>query len=377
MLSRSLSRSPVRFLDCQVVLLDNSEFSTTFEAEEVQGKELLDLVCEKAEVPQNLRRYFGLQYVDQKDGEMTWLSLENPIRHPKKRGTARSFQLTVKVFPKNPVQFVEFSLSTARLFVFQLKHLIAQGKVQLPVEQHAVLDSYFAQAVLGDYNPQKHGYGYLEGLLGPTFYSHPSHINSNFDIKDSSYEKIVTEMHKSRKGMSTKESLMAFLDLCHTNKGYGKFFHKGATDSSNNQVIFSVSVRGLQICALDEFREPGEILHDFPWDVVHSILTDKGKFLLTIRPTESTTGAGIVYKFRFHGHFSFLQAERLETDCLYHQKLALDKASDERRAMRSQSLDNTLDSHSLSVPLNGLRNRSYSPMMSLKKQMRKDVEHYV
>lgn len=375
MLHRRRSRSPVRFLDCRVVLLDNSEFSTTFESGEIQGGELFDQVCEKADIPSNYRRFFGLQFVKREDGEMSWLFLGSSIRLSK-RGKTRCFQLAVKVFPENPVKFVEFSQSTARLFVFQLKHSITQGKVQLPLDQHAILDSYFAQAVLGDYTTKDHSYGYLGGLLGPTFFSHPSYINSNFDISDSAYEKMVTEMHRSRKGMSTKEALMAFLDLCHANKSYGKFVHKGATDSSNNDVMFAISITGLQISVPDEFREPGEILNDFPWEVVHTILSDKAKLILTIKPTGLKTGSGIIYTFRFHGHFSHLQAERVVTDCLNHRNLALSKATLDRKVKKTQSLEDLTRANTLSVPSNIFRNRSYSPMMSLRKQMRVGVEHF-
>lgn len=377
MLSRRRSRSPVRFLECRVVLLDNSEFCTTFESGEIEGSELFEQVCAKAQIPPRFRKYFGLQYVDRKDGEMSWVLLESPIRVSKKRGKSRNFQMAVKVFPEDPSKIVEHSLSTSRWVVFQLKYFITQGKLHFPLNQHAVLDSYFAQAVLGDYTTQDHGLGYLEGLLGSRFFAHPSYINSNLEISDSAYEKMVTGLHKSRNGMKTHEALMAFLDLCHASKLYGKFIHKGATDSSNNDVLFVISVKGLQISVPDEFREPGELLHDFPWGVVHTILSDKSKLILTIKPGGFSSGPEIIYSFKFHGHFAYLQADRVVTDCVNHKILALKKATLERKAHMTQSLEDVSRTDHLAVPGPGWRTRSYSPLMSLKKQMRIGAEHYV
>lgn len=367
LLSRTRSRSPVSFLEFRVILLDNSEFSTTFESKGVKGLELFDQVCEKAQIPLSYRKYFGLQYVDRKDGEMNWLLLEKPLRG-KKKHKVQNLQLAVQVFPTRQLK-LHHDLQLLRMLMFQLKDFISRGKFHLPINKHAILDSYFAQAELGDYNEENHGYGYLEGLLGSTFFSHPSFINSNFDINEAVYETMVTDLHKSRKGMTTKESLLAFIDLSQSVQGYGELIHRGATDEDGNEILFVIATKGLQVFLPNEYREPGKLLNAFPWDSVVSVMSNKSKFYLTVVSKFSYGPPETVYTYRFHGHFGYLQAERAVADCLNHKNLAFDTATLEKKDKRSKSLEDITRPNSLAVPLAG-RSRSHSPMASLRKQMR-------
>jgi hypothetical protein len=314
----------------------------------------------------NFRKYFGLQYIDNKDGEMNWLLMDKPLRSRKKH-RVQDFQLAVKVFPTRQLKLDHSTL--LRHLVFQLKDFVNRGKLHLPINKHAILDSYFAQAELGDYNVENHSYGYLEGLLGSTFFSHPSYINSNIDISDAVYETMVTDLHKSRKGMKAKEALMAYIDLCQSVQGYGLLIHRGATYENGKDVIFVLSTRAVQVCLPNEYREPGELIHDFPWDIVVSIMCNKSKFYLTIQSKYAYGPPETVYTFRFHGHFGYLHAERVVTDCLNHSNLAFDTATLEKKDKRSKSMEDITRPNSLSVPLAG-RVRSHSPMASLRKQMR-------
>ncbi|XP_031552543.1 ezrin-like isoform X3 [Actinia tenebrosa] len=364
--SRPLS-SPVNFLEFHVILLDNSEFSTTFESKEVKGFELFDQVCEKAEIPLSYRKYFGLQYVDRKDGEMSWLLLEKPLPTKKKR-KLQSLQLAVQVFPTRQLKLHQ-DVQLLRILMFQLKDFISRGKLHLPINKHAILDSYFAQAELGDFNEENHGYGYLEGLLGSTFFSHPSFINSNFDISEAVYETMVTDLHKSRKRMTTNEAMLAFVDLCQSVQGYGELIHRGATDDDGNEILFVIAAKGLKVSLPNEYREPGKLLNDFSWDKVVSIMSNKSKIYVTGISKYSFGPPETVYTFRFHGHFGYLQADRVVADCLNHKKLAFDTATLEKKDKRCKSLEDITRPNSLSVPLAG-RARSHSPMASLRKQMR-------
>lgn len=367
LLSHTRSRSPVGFLEFRVILLDNSEFTTTFESRDIKGLELFDQVCEKAQIPLSCRKYFGLQWADRKDGEMSWLVLEKALR-AKKKHKVQNFQLAFQVFPTRQLK-LHHDIQLLRMLMFQLKDFMSRGKLHLPINKHAILDSYFAQAELGDYEAKKHGYGYLEGLLGSTFFSHPSFINSNFDINEAVYETMVTDLHKSRKGMTTKEALLAFVDLCQTVQGYGEFIHRGATDKDGNEILFAISTKGLQVFLPNEYREPGKLLDVFPWDTVVSVMSNKSKFYLTGISKFSYGLPETVYTFRFHGHFGYLQAERVVADCLNHKHLAFDTATLEKNDKRSKSVEDLTRPNSLAVPLAG-RSRSHSPMASLKKQMR-------
>ena len=91
-------------LECQVVLLDNSQFSTTFDQKTVQGRYLFDRVCEKAQVLPCYEQFFDLQYIgDREDGDVAWLNLDKEIRSSRKTKPFL-YQFAVKVFLQDPIK---------------------------------------------------------------------------------------------------------------------------------------------------------------------------------------------------------------------------------------------------------------------------------
>ena len=137
---------PPAKLECQVVLLDNSLFVGAFEKKSTAAQVLFDRVCERLQIPEAGRCYFGLQFTDFEDGELNWLELDQPIRSQRKK--PYSFQFAVKAFPSF-VRKVDPALLTQ--FVLQVKHSLTRGKLKCPANEHAVLDACFAQLRIGDF----------------------------------------------------------------------------------------------------------------------------------------------------------------------------------------------------------------------------------
>ncbi|KAK2560028.1 Band 4.1-like protein 3 [Acropora cervicornis] len=79
-------------LRCEVQLLDDQ--STTVDLD----------ICEKIEVAE--KDYFGLRYIDEKDGQYNWL---DPLRPIKKQLKHEPYHLyfAVKFYPPNPTALVE------------------------------------------------------------------------------------------------------------------------------------------------------------------------------------------------------------------------------------------------------------------------------
>ena len=142
-MSLKFLRSTSNVLECQVVLLDNSQFSTTFDKKTVQGRDLFDRVCEKTQVPPYCKEYFGLQYIDREDGEVAWLNLDKEIRSSRKTKPFL-YQFAVKVFLQDPIKLEK---DMQILILCQLKAVVNRGKFSLPVNKHALIDGFYVQVL--------------------------------------------------------------------------------------------------------------------------------------------------------------------------------------------------------------------------------------
>ena len=324
-------------LECQVVLLDNSQFITTFDQTSVLAWELFDRVCERVQAPPNNKQYFGLQCMDREDGDVNWLSLHNEIRRPSRKSTPLMYQLAVKVFPQEPLK-LEHNMQ--RQILLQLKALINRGKFSLPVSKHAEIDGFYAQATLGDFIAKRHKQGYLEDLLG-LFYCPPTGINSEEDISEEHYEVMVRDLHKSHRGMSREEAVSAALEVCRELPNYGSWMHYGATDQfSGNDVVFGVSIHGIRICQLKStFPEVGEVCHNFQWRDVISMSSENSKFCMYLTEAGAAEEDNITCRvFRFNkGLYGYKAAQRLLIDAENHQKFFFEDNPERARVMKSMA----------------------------------------
>ena len=328
-------RSTSNVLECQVVLLDNSHFSTTFDKKTVQGRDLFDRVCEKAQVPPNHQQYFGLQYIDREDGEVVWLNLDKEIRSSRKT-KALLYQFAVKVFPQDPIKLEK---DVQILILCQLKTLINLGKFSLPVNKHALIDGFYVQAMLGDFNAKRHKPGYLEDLLG-LFYCPPTGINSDGNISEEEYEVMVKDLHKSHRGMTREEAVSASLGICKELENYGASMHYGGIDSHGVEVVFCVSIHGIRVYQLkNKFPEAGTLCHNFHWRDIISMFCDNAKFYMYVaegRDEQNVTCRA----FRFHKSlYGYKASQRLLVDAENHQKFFFEDNLERAKTMRSLSLE--------------------------------------
>lgn len=351
-------------IECQVVLLDNSEFETVFVKNSVLGREVFDIVCNKLDIPQSSRGYFGLRFTDREDGELNWLNLEKEISIPSKSKFI-NYQFAFKVFPSDPLKTCPVVKDLLR---FQIKDLLNRGKLTCPPDKQAILDGYFAQAMLGDYSHKEHVKGYLEDLLG-SFYVSPSGINCNVDMCEANYEAMVTRLHKSHRGMSAEEATLAYLDVSQSLPFFGMFLHKKAHEDKGSDVSLGVCHRGICVFEMDEFKEPGNIKKQFLWQDIVTMLCDsnKAKFHIVALGT-AQMGPPQTYTYKFSsGHYSHKAAERMLTDALNHEDVFA--VSEHRRYRRTKS-EQVEPSTKLTVP--GQRNRiGSSPFLTPQLTLRK------
>ena len=125
------------------MLLDNSQFSTTFDQKTVQGRDLFDRVCEKAQVLPCYKQFFDLQCIDREDGDVAWLNLDKEIRSSRKTKPLL-YQFAVKVFLQDPIKLEK---DMQILVLCQLKAVVNRGKFSLPVNKHALIDGFYVQVL--------------------------------------------------------------------------------------------------------------------------------------------------------------------------------------------------------------------------------------
>lgn len=334
-MSLKFLRSTSNVLECQVVLLDNSQFTTTFDQKTVQGSELFDRVCEKAKIPPYYKPYFGLQYIDREDGDVAWLNLDKEIRYSRKTKPLL-YQFAVKVFPQDPIKLEK---DMQILILRQLKTLISRGKFSLPIDKHALIDGFYVQAMLGDFNAKRHKPGYLEDLLG-SFYCPPTGINSDGNISEEDYEVMVKDLHKSHRGMTREEAVSAALEICKELENYGAWMHYGGIDSNGEEVVFCVSVHGIRVCQLkNKFPEVGAVCHNFHWRDIISMFCDNAKFYMYV--TEARDEENMACRaFRFQkGLYGYKASQRLLVDAENHQKFFSEDNPERAKTIRSLSLE--------------------------------------
>lgn len=327
-----------RSVTFKVLLLDNSEFSVKFDKTKVLCSELFEKACERAKISLQYQKYFGLRYINSEDAKPSWLQLEETIKSSLAITTV--FQLAIKVFPKSINDAIEDPIFLKHV-VYQVKYLFLQGKLRTSIQKHAILDSYFAQAALGDYDTKRHNRGYLETKLGSNFYSVPSSLNSDGAVSAAVYERMVTNMHRGHHGMTSNEALTEYLRLSTSVFGYGAFTYKDAIDLSDKEFILAISQLGIQIFLPDRYGEPDNLVHEYPWGVVASILRDGSRFLFSVwlKSAGKRSNSLQTHSFRFPGHYGHLQAQRIEKDAVNHRNFVIGPQITGQRQTRSKSMD--------------------------------------
>ena len=347
---RFSSRKSIGKLECQVVLLDNSLFVERFERKSTKGQELFDSVCHKLALPPNGKNYFGLQFVDGVDGKLTWLDLERGIRPQRKK--PYTFQFAAKFYPADARAVPK---EVQDLLVLQIKDSLIRGKFVTSVNEHAILDGFFAQAVLGDFKPKTHTRGYLEDLLG-CFFAPPNGINSDIEVSEEKYEGMVYTFHRSHRGMSESEAKRAFMEIAEALPFYGMSLHYGATDKNGNAVVLAISSSGVLVYDIDSFGVIGNVVENFPWHEIITMVYQNRKFYVVVYSEERKDGGS--FSYRFHGHFGHKSAERMLSDALEHQ--AFHYKPEKKLIFRRSKSFGEVDSHLSTVGQFKRNDRKYA-----------------
>lgn len=255
-------------MHCEVQLLDDQ--STTVDLDRnAKGQVLFDKICEKIEVVE--KDYFGLRYIDEKDGQYNWLDPLRPIKKQLKREPYH-FYFAVKFYPPNPTALVEDI--TRYLMVLQLREDLLKGRLQCSIPIHALLGSFVVQAEVGDYEPEEHGEN--------------SEYLSEFRFcprqPDEMLQK-VHEFHKKHRGMTPEDAELQYLDNARKLPLYGVDLHQ-AVDAEGQSVIVGVSAWGIHI-----FHN-NRLINKFVWPKIVKIAFKKKKFTLTIRPASENDSYG-------------------------------------------------------------------------------------
>jgi erythrocyte membrane protein band 4.1 len=320
-------RQSSRKLNCQVILLDNTEFNATFERKSAKGRELFDKVCEHLKLED--RDYFGLQYTAWEDGELDWMKMAEEIRS--QRSKPYHFQFAVKYFPRNPRKVGQIA---RELLCLQVKDLLLRGKflIPLPVKQHTILDGLFAQLWLGDYDSKIHRKGYIQEKLDRLFVA-PCGINSDEEIIEVKYEALVHYNHRQHQGMNREEASVAFLESAQDLKLYGIALHKGATDKNANRVLLGLYEKGILVYEINECNEPGALVLEITWHEIVTTHNQNRKFHVLFYNDVKKDGGTFCY--RFHGHHGNKAAERMHKASLEHKAFFYHPEKKHNRRSRS------------------------------------------
>jgi len=225
------------------------------------------------------------------------------------------------------------------LLVFQIKDSLIRGKFVTSGNEHAILDGFFAQAILGDFKPKIHTRGYLEDFLG-SFFAPPNGINSDIELSEDKYEGMVYTLHRSHRGMTSSEAKIAFLEIAQALPFYGMSLHYGATDGNGNSVLLAISSSGVLVYAMDNNGFIGNVIENFPWHEIVTMVYQNRKFYVVVYSEERSDGGS--FSYRFHGHFGHKAAERMLKDALEHQAFYY---KPEKKLFRRSKSFGEVDSH--------------------------------
>ena len=285
-----------------MILMDNTCVEERFAKDCcLTGVTLLRSIGERLEITESELKHFGLKYADT-DGQMNWLSLSDRIKkHTKK---LFQFQLGVRIYPEANEQLSENCL---RLCCYQIKCDLNRGHYLCDPTQHAAIDSYFAQALIGDFIPKVHTFGYLEDFLG-LFFMPPSGINCSAEVNSREYEMNVVKRHQGLSGMKTDEAWLAILNLMSTIPHFNVLKHRAKDSSDKTAVQISVCEQGVKIYKLNDLNEPDFLKRQYEWRGVTSFVCYNNKLKMS-----TFTGW---CKFKFQGLYGDKAARRVLDDML-------------------------------------------------------------
>ncbi|MCP9257924.1 Band 4.1 protein 2 [Dirofilaria immitis] len=218
-----------------------------------EGGELFDKAC--AFIGLSERDYFALSFSDD-EGNQHWIYDDKRISKQLK-GHPWNFNFKVKFYPPEPATLAEDR--TRHLLCLQVQHDISTGKLPATLATHALLGSYVAQSVRGDYEPSLE---YIDFLKNCNLAPLPN---------ETLYEKI-EELHRHHKGQTPAEADLHYLENAKKLSMYG--------DAKSTPVQIGISAHGINIY-LDQIR-----VHRFLWQNIIKIGYRRNIFVIKVKPGE-------------------------------------------------------------------------------------------
>jgi erythrocyte membrane protein band 4.1 len=284
---------------CHVRLLNGEQFTTRVEKKAV-GQVLFDSVCKYLNIIE--RDYFACSYRDVGSVRM-WLRNDKRIMDQLTDDTALLFQFEVKFYPPDIATLQEDI--TRYQFCLQIQNDIGSGCLPCSFLTYALLGSYLAQSVLGDYDTVELGTGF-DYLRRMTFAPNQT---------DELLEK-VAELHCNHRGLVPADAETEYLINASRLALYGVDVHH-VLDYIGDSASVGVCSSGLMIYR-DRLR-----IRRLPWVSIIQVSYKRCNFCVSVRPAEhselSASGSGsdasYVIKFKMA---SKLLAKRLWRSTVEH-----------------------------------------------------------
>eukprot|EP00794_Sanderia_malayensis_P005089 gene5089-5743_t len=236
-------------MDYDIILPNEENITVKLNHEKrnhASGGNLLNALFAHLGLRQEDEKYFGLMYCDKEDGRMDWLEENNLLKNLHKNKLSR-FQFSVRYYPEHP-ELVLHNEKTQRLFRLQIKEKLLRGEWACNVETHAYLDGLIVQAELGNYNPKVHKSDYLKAINGVDICP-PTRLNSERDMGELDYFRLVHYYFKRNIGISSKEANVQYLHRARELPLYGFIMHEAIDKNGNVDVI--VGLREESMAVLD------------------------------------------------------------------------------------------------------------------------------
>ncbi|XP_025096185.1 tyrosine-protein phosphatase non-receptor type 4-like isoform X2 [Pomacea canaliculata] len=266
-MAHNQDRQP-KTVNCVVHFLDETD--ETFEVDKrSKAQQLLDKVFDHLELVE--KDYFGLQFIDMAPGEdgMRWL---DPLKTIKKqcRGPPYEFFFRVKFYVSDPSKLAEEY--TRYHFFLQVRQDMLSGKLVCSEHQAAALASYAVQSELGDFNPDEHKDGYLNGFMFV-----PNQTRE--------FEQQVAEKHRQHRGQTPADAEFNFLERAKRLEMYGVDLHNARLmlpeeekkDQSSIEIQLGVTSAGLVV-----FQNNLRI-NTFSWGKIVKISFKRKQFFIQLR----------------------------------------------------------------------------------------------